>query len=494
MTGRGGATLKPCEQSSSLDLALTRFRLLHSSSSLTSGPLLFLPLVLYAKVGQSLDVLSGNPTLCTTIMVDANSKQSFVLLLGTCDTKLSQLVYVRSCVLQHGIGVKLMDVGRAPISHQDIDYTQAQVLSRLSEQPQLDSMDRRQVIETMISAASSLVTELYSCRTIAGAICIGGSGGTSLGASVMRSVLPIGFPKLLVSTVASGNVRNFVGETDITMMHSVVDVAGENSVLNPILENAAGMIAGAAKAYQNRLGEDKKRNGSDEKRKKSVAITMFGVTTPAVDAARAHLERNGYEVFVFHATGVGGRAMETLISQHRIDGVLDLTTTELADELVGGIMNAGPNRLTAAARTGVPQVVSLGGLDMVNFGPRDSVPVQFARRLLYQHNPDITLMRTSVSECHSLGKQIAEKLKAHIQKPDMARVFIPLGGISMLSTKEGPYYDEAADKALFDAVIQGLTDSDIAVVKYRRAINDDGFSTDMAKTLMHFMEKDAQNP
>ena len=423
-------------------------------------------------------------------MADVPSKP-FVLLLGTCDTKLSELLYVRSHLLRHHVGVKLMDVGRSPTLHQDIDYTHAQVLSRLSAPPELDSIERGQVIETMISAASSFVAELHSRRTVAGAICIGGSGGTSLEASVMRSALPIGFPKLIVSTVASGNVSNFVGETDMTMMHSVVDIAGQNSILNPILENAAGMMAGAAKAYHDRLGREKKEkeNVTGERRKKRVAVTMFGVTTPAVDAARVYLERKGYEVFVFHATGVGGRAMEKLISQSRVDGVLDLTTTELADELVGGIMKGGPDRLTTAARARIPQVVSLGALDMVNFGPRASVPARFNERLLYEHNPDITVMRTSVDECGTLGRQVAQKLRAHVKEPDMARVFIPLGGISMLSTKDGPYHDEAADKALFDAVIQGLEGSSIAVVKDPRAINDDGFSTDMAKTLIQLMEK-----
>lgn len=422
-------------------------------------------------------------------MADASS-QPFVLLLGTCDTKLSELLYLRSHVFRHGVGVKLMDVGRRPISHHYIDYTHADVLSHLSTRPKMDSMERSQVIETMIFAASSIVAELLSRRTIAGVICIGGSGGTSLGASVMRSALPVGFPKLIVSTVASGNVSHFVGETDITMMHSVVDIAGQNSILNPILENAAGMIAGAAKVYHDRLGREIKEKISSEKRNKSIAITMFGVTTPAVDAAREHLEKNGYEVFVFHATGVGGRAMEQLISQHRIDGVLDLTTSELADELVGGIMNGGPDRLTAAARAEVPQVVSLGGLDIVNFGPRASVPAHFTKRLLHEHNPDITLMRTSIDECKELGKQIAEKLRKHVKKPNMARVFIPLGGISMLSTRGGPYYDKAADQALFDAIIEELSGSTVAVVKDGRAINDDGFSIDMAKALIEFMEND----
>ena len=412
-----------------------------------------------------------------------------VLLLGTCDTKLVELLYLQSHLRRHDVHVKLMDVGRNDVSHPDIYYTHAQVLSHLSPHPEMDTMERSEIIQTMISAASALVTELHSDQLIDGAVGIGGSGGTSLGASVMRSALPVCFPKLIVSTVASGNTGNFVGETDITMMHSVVDIAGQNSILNPILENAAGMIAGAAKVYHERLQREKQERLTDDKRKKSVAITMFGVTTPAADAARIYLESNGYEVLVFHATGVGGRAMEKLISQHRVDGVLDLTTTELADELVGGTMSAGLDRLTAAARVGIPQVVSLGALDMVNFGPRASVPAKFSQRLLYEHNPDITVMRTSADESRTLGNRIAERLRDHARNPEMVRVFIPLGGTSMVSTENGPFYDEMANNALFEALIQGLDGSGIAVVKDRRAINDDGFSTAMAETLIESMRK-----
>ena len=187
-----------------------------------------------------------------------------VLLLGTCDTKLSELLYLRSHVIQHGVDVKLMDVGREDCTHQDIDYSHAEVLSRLSDNPKMDAMERGQVIETIFFFYDSVFTEIYSHGMIDGIICIGGSGGTSLGASVMRRALPIGLPKLIVSTVASGNVGNFVGETDITMMHSVVDIAGQNSILNPILENAAGMIAGAATAYHHRLRREKEKHLTKE--------------------------------------------------------------------------------------------------------------------------------------------------------------------------------------------------------------------------------------
>ena len=414
-----------------------------------------------------------------------------VLLLGTCDTKLSELLYVRSHLLQHDVAVRIMDVGRKQTSHQAVDYTHAEVLSHVSVQPEIDSMTRDQVIKTMISAATSLVIKLHSRQEIHGVACIGGSGGTSLGTSVMRSALPVGFPKLMVSTMASGNVRNFVGESDITMMHSVVDIAGQNSILNPILENAAGMIAGAAKVYRNRLEKENVEGSANYGKRKSVAITMFGVTTPAAEAARVHLEKNGFEVFVFHATGVGGRAMEKLISAHRIDGVLDLTTTELADELCGGVLSAGPDRLTAAARTSIPQIVSLGALEMVNFGPRHSVPSQFNDRLLHEHNPDITLMRASVDESRKLGEQIAEKLRANATEPEMVRVFIPMGGLSIISTKDGPFHDEVADKALFTSLVRGLDGSGIDVVHDPRAINDEGFSTDMADSLMQLMQHES---
>lgn len=306
-------------------------------------------------------------------------ERPFVVLLGTCDTKLSELLFVHSHIIESGVDVRLVDVGRTPISHDDIFYRQSDLLAKLPSKPSLASMDRSSVVKTMIEAGSRFAKGMYlTLPLFSGILYIGGSGGTSLGASVMRSALPVGFPKLIVSTIASGNVANIVGETDITIMYSVVDIAGENSILNPVLENAAGMIGGAATVYYQRKPQNNKNSEKESKRR--IAITMFGVTTPAVSAARAELERQGYEVIVFHATGTGGRAMENLIAEGCFDGVLDLTTSELADELVGGIMNGGPGRLTAAAEMGIPQVVSLGALDIVNFGPRDTVPSKFKKK------------------------------------------------------------------------------------------------------------------
>ncbi|KAI4210786.1 MAG: hypothetical protein LQ351_006368 [Letrouitia transgressa] len=415
-------------------------------------------------------------------------ERPFVVLLGTCDTKLSELLFVRSRIIESGVDVRLADVGRTPSSHNDIFYRQSDLLSKLPTKPDLTSLDRSSIVKTMIEAGSRLVKETYLTLSLfSGIICIGGSGGTSLGASVMRSALPVGFPKLIVSTVASGNVANFVGETDITMMYSVVDIAGKNSILNPILENAAGMIAGAATVYSQRKPQNNQSSGKEWK--KRAAITMFGVTTPAVSAAQAELERQGFEAIVFHATGTGGRAMENLVVEGCFDGVLDLTTTELADELVGGMMKGGPGRLTAAAKMGIPQVVSLGALDIVNFGPRDTVPSKFKERLLHEHNPDITLLRTSPDECRMLGQQVSEKLKAHAKKPALVRVFIPTGGISMLAEKGCPFHDEHADKELFGAVVQGLEDSGIEVIEDPRAINDEGFAAAMAESLIDLLNK-----
>lgn len=415
---------------------------------------------------------------------------SVVLLMGTCDTKLSEILYVRSCILEHDVSVKLMDVGRNPVNHEFIDYDQSDLFRSHLEKPDIASMPRNEVIRAISAAAAKFVASLHSSSQIFGAICIGGSGGTSLGASVMRAALPVAFPKLLVSTVASGDVSSFVGETDITMMNSVVDIAGQNSILNPILENAAGMIAGGAIAFYRRVNKDKLDTKSEpEVVKKKIGITMFGVTTPAVDVARAELETHGYEVLVFHATGNGGRAMENLIKQNEIDGVLDLTTTELADELVGGIMAAGPDRLTAASKAGIPQLVSLGGLDMVNFGPKSKIPKMFETRLLYEHNPDITLMRTSAEECQEIGTQIARKLTNCAKRREFVQVFLPKGGVSMIATPGGPFHDKDADNALFGTLKDSLEGSDIQVVEDERDINNRELAIEMARTLIDLMRK-----
>jgi uncharacterized protein (UPF0261 family) len=287
--------------------------------------------------------------------------------------------------------------------------------------------------------------------------------------------LPVGVPKLMLSTMASGDTSPYVGATDITMMASVTDIAGVNSVSALILANAAGAIAGMVKKASVELRDPRPL----------VAATMFGVTTPAVTGARADLESRGYEVLVFHCTGTGGRAMENLIDAGFFDGVLDLTTTELCDELVGGVLSAGPDRLGAAARTGTPQVVSLGALDMVNFGAPDTVPDEFEDRTMYQHNPSVTLMRTTPEETAELGRQIAERLSAAIGP---TALFVPLRGVSMIAVEGQPFHAPDADAALFAAIRANLSSS-VELIEMDCDINDPAFAAAMAEKLDSYLKE-----
>jgi uncharacterized protein (UPF0261 family) len=299
---------------------------------------------------------------------------------------------------------------------------------------------------------------------------LGGSGGSSLVSAAMQ-VLPIGVPKLLVSTMASGDTRPYVGTSDIAMLYPVVDIAGRNVILERILANAAAAVAGMARASGTAIPEPGK--------KPLIGATMFGVTTPCVTTAREILEARGYEVLVFHATGTGGRSMEALMRAGFITGSLDITTTELADELVGGVLSAGPDRLEAAGALGLPQVVSLGALDMVDFGPLDTVPARFRDRNLYVHNATVTLMRTTEAECAELGRIMARKLNA---ASGPLAVFIPTGGVSMIDAPGGPFHDPAADAALVRELKAGLR-PEVEVVEVATNINDPAFARAMAERL-----------
>ncbi|KAI0656285.1 hypothetical protein C8Q70DRAFT_1013608 [Cubamyces menziesii] len=316
--------------------------------------------------------------------------------------------------------------------------------------------------------------------------------------------LPLGFPKLLVSTMAAGDVRPLVGEADVALLYSVVDIAGLNDILCPILENAAGAIAGMARAYQARLNRETSVAASvgegEGHRRKRVGITMFGVTTPAVTRARELLEQYGCTPYVFHATGAGGRAMEQLVDQGFFDGVLDLTTTELADELVGGVLSAGPHRLEAAARAGVPQVVSLGALDMVNFGPRASVPERFvsAGRTLREHNTSVTIMRTTREECAELGRTIAHKLREAGARKGITEVWVPRGGVSALDREGEAFWDPEVDAALVEALrgeLQAEKDEEkrINVVEKQENINDSAFVEGMVASLARMMQLELES-
>lgn len=402
---------------------------------------------------------------------------STVVLVGTLDTKGHELEYMRDRVREAGLEVVLVDVGvldepqvRADISREEVAEAAGADHSEL-----VAEADRGRAVEVMGRGAGIVLGRLHDEGRLQGAAAVGGSGNSSIAAAAMRN-LPVGVPKLIVSTVASGDTRPYVGAKDVTMMYSVVDIAGINQISERILANAAGAIAGMAGVTVPAAREARPLVGA----------TMFGVTTAAVTRARERLEELGYEVLVFHATGTGGQSMEALATGGFLAGVLDLTTTELADDLVGGVLSAGPDRLEAAGEAGVPQVVSLGALDMVNFGPRDTVPERFADRTLYVHNPTITLMRTTPSENAELGRRIAEKLN-RAGSPTV--LFVPLGGVSAIDVDGQPFHDREADEALFDALREHLDGARVEVQELDTDVNDPAFATAMADRLHELVQE-----
>ncbi|MFI5695465.1 Tm-1-like ATP-binding domain-containing protein [Kribbella sp. NPDC051586] len=395
-----------------------------------------------------------------------------VALVGTLDTKSSEYRFVAERLRDLGVEVIMIDCGVLGEPGFPPQISRREVAARAGED--LDGLvaagDRGAAVQAMSRGAAKVVEELYAAGKLHGAMALGGTGGTSLAAAAFRP-LPLGVPKLIVSTAAAGDNSPYVGETDLILVPSVVDVAGLNRISTRVLGNAAAAMAGMATAAP-------VVSSSDEK--PLVAASMFGVTTPCVTRAREQLEALGYEVLVFHMTGAGGRTLESLVSNGMLAGVLDVTTTELADHLVGGIFDAGPDRLCASARTGIPAVISLGALDMVNFGPVDTVPERFADRLFYQHNATTTLMRTTPAECRELGTQLAARVRESVGP---ATVFIPLNGISAIAVKDGAFYDAEADQELFDAVRAGLRDSSVELVELSSDINAVEFADAMVQRL-----------
>jgi uncharacterized protein (UPF0261 family) len=399
-----------------------------------------------------------------------------VVLLGTLDTKGAEYAFVRERIIAAGATPLVVDVGvGAPQGiTPDVDREEVAAGVGASAAALVAADDRGAAVETMGEGAAVVLRRLYDEGRLDGVLAAGGSGGSSIAARGMRA-LPVGVPKLLVSTMGSGDTRPYVGATDITMMYSVVDIAGINHVSARILANAAAAIVGMTQAPPPAVEEHP-----------TIAATMFGVTTPAVDAARERLEAAGYEVLVFHATGTGGRSMENLVEDGFVSGVLDLTTTELCDELVGGVLSAGPERLEAAGRAGVPQVVSLGALDMVNFGPRATVPERFEGRNLYVHNPTVTLMRTTPEETAELGRIIAAKLN---DAAGPTVLFMPLRGVSLISVEGGVFHDPEADEALFSALRGNLADH-VELVELDHAVNDEEFAHAMADRLIELTSQE----
>jgi uncharacterized protein (UPF0261 family) len=392
-----------------------------------------------------------------------------VLLIGTLDTKGAEYAYLAERLRGHGIDVLVADAGTgAPAHGVEPDITREEMAAEIGADLAALS-DRGAAVGAMAAAAESLARRLHGEGRIDGVLAAGGSGGTAIGTAAMRA-LPVGVPKLMVSTMAAGDTRDYVGGSDVTLMASVTDVAGVNSISGRILANAAAAMAGMVMAAAVPPADGRPLIGA----------TMFGVTTPCVTRAREVLEERGYEVLVFHATGTGGRAMEALVADGFLAGVLDATTTELCDDLVGGVLSAGPDRLEAAGRAGLPQVVSLGALDMVNFGARDSVPPQFEQRNLYVHNPSVTLMRTTAEESAELGRRIARKLSA---ATGPVTLFVPLRGVSLIAVEGQPFHDPDADAALFAALREGLDRDRVELVELDTDVNDPAFAEAMAERL-----------
>src|SRR5262245_6419375 len=392
-----------------------------------------------------------------------------VVLLGTLDTKGAEYGYLRDRLREQGVAVLLVDAGVfEPQIDADVAQDEVAAAAGADLAALRDAGDRGAAVEAMCRGAAEVVRRLHREGRLDGLLCVGGSGNSSIGAAAAQA-LPVGVPKLIVSTVASGDTRPYMGASDVSMTYSVVDISGLNRISERILSNAAGAIAGMAKVTVAESGEGRPLIGA----------TMFGVTTPAVTRARERLEELGYEVLVFHATGTGGQSMEALARGGYLAGVLDLTTTELADDLVGGVLSAGPDRLEAAGELGLPQVVSLGALDMVNFGPRETVPPQFESRNIYVHNPTVTLMRTTPEECAELGRRIARKLSAAVGP---TALFVPLKGVSMIATEGGPFHDAAADEALFGALREGVGDN-VELHELDVDVNDPAFADAMANRL-----------
>lgn len=403
-----------------------------------------------------------------------------VVLVGTLDTKGAEYAWLRDRLRELGCEVVLVDAG---VGEPAAGVVADVLAERVAEAGGTTiaalrgAGDRGAAVTAMGEGAAVVLARLVAEGRADAVLAVGGSGGSSIAARAVRD-LPIGLPKLIVSTMASGDVAPYVGAKDVTMTYSVVDIAGVNRVSRLILGNAAAAAAGMAKARADAPPEP-----ADER--PLVAASMFGVTTPAVDAARERLGDLGYEVLVFHATGAGGRALEGLVDGGLIAGVLDLTTTELADDLVGGVLSAGPDRLTAAGRHGIPQVVAPGALDMVNFGPRDTVPERFAGRNLYVHNPTVTLMRTTPDEMAELGRRVAAKLAA-ATGPTV--LFVPLGGVSALDVPGMPFHDPDADAACFAAL-----DGAVATERLDVDINDPSFGRAMADRLHELITEHARS-
>jgi uncharacterized protein (UPF0261 family) len=394
-----------------------------------------------------------------------------IVVIGTLDTKGAELDFVRQTLRNYGHSVILIDasvLGSSPISS-DISPAEVFAAAGVSLNAVQAQNNRGQAVELAAKGVAQLVSNLHKQGKVSGILGLGGSAGTTIATAGMRT-LPLGIPKLMVSTLASGPVQGWVDVKDILMMPAISDFCGLNRISRQILLNAVAALSGMVSQQPIEFSTDRP----------IIVASMFGVTTPCVEQARRILDAAGYEVVVFHATGVGGRTMESLIRDGVVAGVLDITTTELADELVGGILSAGRDRLTAAALKGIPQVISVGALDMVNFGPLNTVPEKFAQRRFHVHNPMVTLMRTTPEENDELGKEIAHKACA---SRGPTAVLLPKGGISAIDKMGGPFWWPEADQALFQS-LRNWSSTTLKIHESDAHINDPEFAQLAAETLL----------
>jgi uncharacterized protein (UPF0261 family) len=407
-----------------------------------------------------------------------------VYLLATLDTKGHEAAFIRDRLASWQVPVTLVDVGALgePAVPADVSRERIFELGGTTLDAVRGRRDRGDAVTFAAAGAARLTREAWTRGEVAGVLALGGSAGTTIGTAAMKA-LPLGVPKVMVSTLASGTVRQFVGDKDIFMLNAVVDIIGLNRVSRQVLSQAAAAMAGLV---QHPAAEPSAGERPDKPDKPIIAATMFGVTTPCVERARDTLEQAGFEVLVFHATGNGGQAMESLIADGLIAGVLDVTTTELADEHVGGFLSAGPSRLTAAAMAGVPQIVSTGAVDMVNFYGPDTVPAQFRARRFYRHNANVTLMRTTVEENAAIGADIARKLS---QATGPVAVVLPGRGVSAIDREGQPFDDPAARRVLHDAIRSGLAGRDVDVEELDLHINDPEFAEIAARRLVDMIRR-----
>ena len=403
--------------------------------------------------------------------------QPAIVIVASLDTKAAEARLIAEQLEAAGEQVLTIDFGTFDASGMAPDISAAQVCAAAGADILLlrAAADRGRVLDAMCRGVAAIVRRLHADKKIAGVIGFGGSGGTLVGSAAMRA-LPFGFPKLLVSTIASGDVRAYVDISDICMLNSVVDFVGINPISETVLRNAASAIAGMVRARR-------QQPPSTGKSASLIAATMFGVTTPLVEKCRRLLEPAGHTVVAFHATGTGGRSMDSLIADGLFRAVLDLTPTEWADEVVGGTLSAGPTRMEAAARAGIPQVIAPGALDMVNFGGAGGLPARFQGRRIHRHDENMTLMRTTVEENTEIGRRVMEKLNA---STGPVAILFPCKGISAIDIAGNPFYDADADAALL-AAFRANAAAHVEIQELDLHINDDAFADACCRKLLSFL-------